>query len=197
MTAVHRSPSLLTEARPALRILFVCTGNICRSPAAERLFRKEFGPRIKATSAGTYAMAGEPIAEPMAILLEGSGADPERFVARQLTPELLGEADLVLTMTLEQRAATVELLPRAVRHTFTFLQFARLLARVAPELLSAVPTDQRFAAAIPLAAAQQRQASTVEADDVVDPYLGSEADYSASFAQLETAVRVVVTALSL
>src|SRR5690606_41368685 len=53
-------------------LLIVCTGNVCRSPAIERLFRSAFaeGSGITVHSAGTGALVGEPIQGPMVQLLE-------------------------------------------------------------------------------------------------------------------------------
>mgnify|MGYP002738687724 CR=1 FL=1 len=48
------------------RILTVCTGNVCRSPAAERLLEHTLNPSVTVRSAGTRALVGEPIHPPMA-----------------------------------------------------------------------------------------------------------------------------------
>ena len=58
-------------------ILTVCTGNLCRSPAAERLLASKLGPTVKVSSAGTHALVGQPISEPMAALLRDSSLEPE------------------------------------------------------------------------------------------------------------------------
>ena len=50
-------------------ILAVCTGNVCRSPAVERLLASKLGPTVSVSSAGTHALVGHPISEPMAALL--------------------------------------------------------------------------------------------------------------------------------
>ena len=50
-------------------ILAVCTGNVCRSPAVERLLASKLGPTVSVRSAGTHALVGHPISEPMAALL--------------------------------------------------------------------------------------------------------------------------------
>ena len=55
-----------------VHISFICTGNICRSPAIERLFRSAFagGSGVAVHSAGTGALVGQPIQPPMVALLE-------------------------------------------------------------------------------------------------------------------------------
>ena len=55
--------------RELFSILAVCTGNVCRSPAVERLLASKLGPTVRVSSAGTHALVGHPISEPMAALL--------------------------------------------------------------------------------------------------------------------------------
>src|SRR6187200_3227962 len=95
------------EFKGVLSILTVCTGNVCRSPAVERLMRREVGATISVSSAGTHALVGHPISEPMARLLRRSGVDERAFTARQLTEKLVKEADLVLALTRAQRSLVV------------------------------------------------------------------------------------------
>jgi len=81
------------------RILVVCVGNICRSPTAAHLLREALAGRACVVqSAGLGALVGEPI-EPAALeILQEKGQSPAPHQARQLTPALLAEADLVLVM---------------------------------------------------------------------------------------------------
>jgi protein-tyrosine phosphatase len=80
-----------------------------------------------ASSAGTHAVIGHPVHRLAAEVLIGLGGDPANFTARQLTPRIASEADLVLTMTAAHRTAVLELAPRQLRKTFT-LGEASLLA---------------------------------------------------------------------
>src|SRR5215204_3965961 len=75
-------------------ILAVCTGNVCRSPAVERLLATKLGPTITVSSAGTHALVGHPISEPMAMLLRNRGIDTLPFEARRLSEQMLREAGL-------------------------------------------------------------------------------------------------------
>ena len=86
-------------------VLIVCTGNVCRSPYIEYRLRDllgERGPQI--ASAGTMALAGAPIDPSSGELLAGHGIDASGFVARQLTADMVREADLILTAAREHRA---------------------------------------------------------------------------------------------
>lgn len=80
-----------------------------------------------ASSAGTRAVIGHPVHRFAAEVLIGLGGDPANFAARQLTPRIASDADLVLTMTSAHRTAVLELAPRQLRRTFT-LGEASLLA---------------------------------------------------------------------
>ncbi|WP_418608121.1 hypothetical protein [Georgenia sp. SUBG003] len=120
-------------------ILTVCTGNICRSPAVEHLFRAAFGATsgVTVASAGTGALVGQPVHGPMADLLRGVDVDPDGFAARRVTEQMLRGADLVLPLTRDHRAQVVDLAPAAVRRTFTVREFARLASQVDREQLEA------------------------------------------------------------
>jgi protein-tyrosine phosphatase len=187
--------NLLMSQEP-FSILAVCTGNVCRSPAAERLLANKLGPTVIVSSAGTHALVGHPISDPMAALLTESGIEPDSFKARRLSENMLKEADLVLTMTRAQRGLVVELWPAAVRRAFTLREFARLLSLVDPATLPAGSPAERLRAAMPLAAAGRgRQQMSPEEDDVVDPFRLSNAVYAASFAQITSAVDAIVYAI--
>ena len=174
-------------------ILAVCTGNVCRSPAAERLLASRLGPTVTVRSAGTHALVGHPISDPMAALLLDSDVEPDSFEARRLSEQMLKEADLILSMTRAQRGLVVELWPAAVRRTFTLREFARLLSWVDPSALPAGTPAERLRAAIPLAAAERgRERTSPDEDDVVDPFRLSNAVYANSFGQIVAAVDAIV-----
>ena len=116
----------------ALHVLFVCTGNICRSPSAERLAATYAGQlRITdftASSAGTRAVTNSPVHHLAAQVLEELGGDSSGFSARQLTPKIASTADLVLTMTRSHSDSVLEIAPRQLRRTFTLGEAARLIS---------------------------------------------------------------------
>src|SRR5688572_26407193 len=114
-----------------MRLLFVCTGNLCRSQVAaglaeawvQRVPGADAG-LVQVRSAGTQAPAGEPMEPRSAATLARLGGDPAGRRAVALTEELAAGADLVLTMTRRHRRAVLELSPRGLRRTFTLLEAA-------------------------------------------------------------------------
>ncbi|WP_337588780.1 low molecular weight phosphatase family protein [Mycolicibacterium aromaticivorans] len=112
--------------------MFVCTGNICRSPMAERLaFVLGSQLRIAAlttSSAGIRAVIGNPIHPEAARVVEHLGGDPSDFAARQLTPRIAGDADLVIAMTRAHRDSVLGLAPRQLHKTFTLSEASLLVS---------------------------------------------------------------------
>lgn len=180
-------------AFPQARVLAVCTGNICRSPAVERLLGTWLAPAgVEVASAGTYAMVGRPMEPEMATLVDGAGGSSAGFAARQLTPELVARADVVLALTREHVADIVELHPRGAQTTVTLRELARLAADPPPQLPPG-PAAGRLVAAVPLAiAARARNPVGAADDDVEDPYRRGGEAYRRSFDQLLSAVNDVL-----
>ncbi len=168
---------------PEYRILFVCTGNLCRSPFMERLVRArldaslgEAAKRVQLSSAGTWAVVGEPMTQETADLVVRYGGDPNGFVARDLDEKHIDSADLILTATREHRAQVVTLSPRAAAKTATLREFARLLAGTTIAEIGPVGADpvSRLRAIASHAFAQRGIVPAVEPseDDIPDPYGG-------------------------
>jgi protein-tyrosine phosphatase len=92
-------------------VLIVCVGNICRSPMAEGLLRSRLPDRARVASAGLAALEGRG-ADPLAVeVMARRGIDIAAHRARQLTPELLAGAELVLVMEDSQRRRIEQLAP--------------------------------------------------------------------------------------
>ncbi len=138
----------------AFVILYVCTGNICRSPFAEILTRHLLGERLGAaaaataftvSSAGTRAATGAPMHPATRTELGPPGRDDSTgpwFTARQLQPSMIDRSDLVLGMTPQHRSAVVGCSPAALRTAFSLREFARLATSVDPALLGADPVSR-------------------------------------------------------
>jgi len=98
------------KLRPLVNILYVCLGNICRSPMAEFMLRDAVAGRqslsgqpIVVHGAGVAAEVGSPATREVREVLAEAGISGEGHVARQLTDEMLEQADLVLVATEDVR----------------------------------------------------------------------------------------------
>ncbi|WP_460356886.1 arsenate reductase/protein-tyrosine-phosphatase family protein [Mycobacterium sp. ZZG] len=131
-----------------MHVLFVCTGNICRSPTAERLaeaYAEE--SRLQdfvASSAGTRAMVGYPIHEAAATVLRDLGGDASGFAARQLTAKVIQPAGLILTMTREHRDRVLEIAPSKLKRTYTLCEAARLRTECGAATLEDLPALRSY-----------------------------------------------------
>lgn len=95
-----------------LRVLFVCTGNICRSPLAEgylrHLCQTNGYSKIETDSAGISALRGSPPSKEAVAVAEDLGFDISMLKSRQFNKSDLTNFDLILTMTVEQRKWIIE-----------------------------------------------------------------------------------------
>ncbi|QGP91774.1 Protein-arginine-phosphatase [Neomoorella glycerini] len=109
-------------------ILFVCTGNTCRSSMAAAIaahIKEERGLDIDIASAGLAAREGDP-ATPQAIqAVAAMGIDLQDHRARQVTGALVEEAGLILTMTRAHKEYLLRLYPEARGKTFTLKEYVR------------------------------------------------------------------------
>ncbi|MGW7004751.1 arsenate reductase/protein-tyrosine-phosphatase family protein [Streptomyces sp. NPDC054933] len=187
------------------RVLYVCTGSVCRSPMAERLTRLELDRRlgdgaaqIAVRSAGTWGHVGAPMEAHAATVLAEYGADPDGFRGRELIDDHVIEADLVLTATRDHRAQVVSMGHAAGLRTFTLKEFTRLVRAIDPTTLPDGCVIDRARALVRAAAALRGwlQAPNAEADEVYDPYGAPVTVFRHIGAEIHSALDPVVTALT-
>lgn len=131
-----------------LRVLFVCTANIARSPYAEHRARQLVGPdaAVQFASAGVPGTTGRALDALMAQQLTDRGADPAAHLSRPVDADLIAASDLVLTAEFAQRMRLLDAFPERGGRVYGLRQaaqavtpdaptghdFLRLLARSAP-----------------------------------------------------------------
>jgi protein-tyrosine phosphatase len=170
-------------------VLFVCTGNICRSPTAEALARRELarhpGVPLEVSSAGSHALEGNPAASRSMLAASTRGASLERHFARELTRRRVRSAGLILCMAAEHRPFVLSYDRSAANRTFLLATFARVAAQW--DWLAGSPAE--------LVALVAEHAQELDGDDIDDP-LGHPAEaYAACAERLDGLVTPVIAAL--
>ena len=108
------------------QILFICTGNTCRSPLAEYLAKKiiiEDGLKLSAASAG-FMEDGMPISKNSEKVLALNGIDASSHVSTLLNDNVLRRSWLVLTMTKKHKEKILQLYPTSASKVFTLSEYA-------------------------------------------------------------------------
>lgn len=153
------------------QVLFVCDGNICRSPLAKfALIQYLEGEKSASVeSAGLGALRGHPMDDEAAEALRRLGGFPGPHVAQQISPQLVESSQIVLTMSKRQRDLVIAKNPRAIRKVFTLVELEKYIINDSSVSLSEL--------------ALKRGTVVLNADDdVPDPYRqGTEVhDYAAA-----------------
>ena len=104
-------------------IVFVCSGNTCRSPLAEVIARRVFASRWVVSSAGSSSMGGMPASEYSIEIAQHNGLDLSEHRSRLLSNAIIEGADLIVTMGATHRAAIGVIDGDALEHTFMLTEF--------------------------------------------------------------------------
>lgn len=152
-----------------LQILTVCTGNICRSPMAERMLRsalRDAGLEGRAevhSAATTSEEIGNPMDARAAAVLRARGIDAEGHRARRMTPEMLREAHLIIAMDHDHIGPIRRLLEHDGASLDQIEEKLRMIRSFDPE----APEDDL---------------------GIRDPWYGSAAGFETTWDQLEAAI---------
>lgn len=179
-----------------MRVLFVCTGNICRSPMGELLFRMyTAGTSIEVDSAGTHSLVGHEIDGSSAALLTSAGIDSSAFRSKQLTRQIAQECDLILCFEEDQLHNIVGIAPAAVHYTFTLPDFSNMCAYCAQQnMIEGFTLPERLQSVI-------AQATTIrpmlpQAATIADPYRKDFSAFRRTVDATDTAIRNIMKSLS-
>lgn len=143
-----------------MRVLFVCTGNTCRSPMAEGIMRKlvaDRGLQIEVKSAGVAASAGASMSRHAEAVLRDKGIADE-FTSTQLHLELIEWADLILTLTESHKQYIRSAFPASLDKVYTLKEYV------------------------------SDGSGSAESYDISDPYGGSRDDYDRTAEEIAAAL---------
>ncbi|MFN2589115.1 MAG: low molecular weight protein arginine phosphatase [Actinomycetota bacterium] len=122
-----------------MKIVFVCTGNICRSPMAEAMLRHELAARgcadVEVSSCGTWGLADQPATADAVSTLGGRGIDLASHRSRGLDVAEIESADLVVAMT----SVHVREIARAVPDALPKVRLMKELVELDPARDAGVP----------------------------------------------------------
>lgn len=109
-----------------MKIIFVCTGNTCRSPMAQALFAKKVAEGnlpVEVESRGTSVYSDEVINPKAVEALSAVGIKDFEHTARGLSKEDLDTADILLTMTQQQKFSIIKIFPNYKYKVFTLAEY--------------------------------------------------------------------------
>lgn len=187
----------------SVRIMTVCTGNICRSPYAQLALGHALESvrpgDFEVVSAGTQALIGNAVEPGSASILDTKGIAHDTFAARQISERMLDDVDIVLPLEVAHRKIVLSYSPRHLKRAYTVKEFARLLDSAderepwTQRLAGLTTTEERWAA-LPSHLARERGLSRAPegADDIDDPYRQPQEVFDRMAAEVDAAVERIV-----
>ena len=179
-------PDVNDDSAP-IRVLFVCTANICRSPYLELRARQLLGPDsgVEVSSAGIRGFDADPVSDTMAAEFARHGTDTSTFRSRPATADLIDGADLVLTAEADHRTRLLEDRPAAFHKIFTLGQFVASARAADPDLRGRDLIE----------ALEQRRVPESPDHDIPDPYRRGPAEARQAAVTMEGMLDVLVDRL--
>lgn len=185
--STHRASTATPASADASAVVFVCTGNTCRSPLAERL-AAHLDPSTAFSSAGTHTIVGQPMDPGMAAQLTRLGGDPAGFAGRLLDEGIAARARLLVGLTRSHFDLITGAFPEAAGRTVVLKPYARLAAAGAVAPWEAPSLEV-------LRGAAGRAAITGTADDdIADPYRLGWEEAARAADEIDAALRMIVGA---
>ena len=180
------------------RILFVCTGNTCRSPMAEAMLHRMAlarGMTLAVRSAGISTIDGLPASGHAVDVLRQRHIE-YKGSSRALTAEAVGWADLILTMTSDHKRRLLQWYPDAVDKTSTLKEFAYQSDQVQEDIneLERLYTELQMQQALGQQLNDEQRTRLLELErripnfDIVDPFGGSLSMYESCSNEIEEAL---------
>ena len=185
-------------------ILFVCTGNTCRSPLAEGLFRemiKREGLAITVKSAGVSAMSGASISSHSQTVLREKGAGDGYGSSRMLDRQLAEEAELILTMTASHKRRVLSRFPETAGRVYTLKEYAeepqvRQQRELADRDVAELIAKQAVSGEMTAEERHKALLYTLSSDqDISDPFGGPIAEYRQVGNEIESCLLKLITRL--
>lgn len=110
-----------------MKIMFICTGNICRSAMAHWLLKKEVEEKklknIEIYSSGTYAINGDTSTQEAIEVMKEYGVDLKKHRATNIRNANLKEMDLILCMTTSHKYQILQIYPELKHKTYTLKEY--------------------------------------------------------------------------
>ena len=170
---------------PQVRVLFVCTANISRSPFATRRAAQLASAALHVDGAGVPGLEGRGLDPEIGKVLKQRGADWLGHVSKRLNDDLMEWADLVLTMEFAHQMLIYDRWPQHDRKVFGLIQFADALGRLEGVEIEHV-----------VVAAQSVARPNSMTWDVADPYRRGPKAAERTADEIDNALAVIIPALT-